>query len=357
MKTLVFTGGHHTSALVVADELIRRGWRVVWFGHRRSMWGDLADSGEYRDVTASGIPFYDLQAGKFYRTLNPLKLLRIPLGFAQAFVLLLRLRLELKSDLVGIVSFGGYLAVPTVITGWCLGIPAVTHEQTVVTGWANKTISLLSQKIAITWPASRAHFPASKVVLTGLPLRPGLLVRRSPRPPAPVSTIYITGGKQGSHALNTAVFSALPRLIPPYRLIHQTGTTTTTRDLSIAKSLVKKYPGKYRVFGFDSHMAIAALKKCQLVVSRAGAHTVYELAILGLPCVLVPLPQSSHHEQSRQAEILAGAGQAVIIPQDQLSPQSLIAAIAAAGKLHPRPVSLPTDGLNRMVYLIETTFR
>ena len=163
MKTLVFTGGHHTSALVVAKELKKKGWNIIWYGHRHSMWGDESDSAEYREVTAAGIKFYDLKAGKFYATFSPLKLIRIPYGFLQAFLLLIFHRPN------GIVSFGGYLAVPTVICGWLLGIPSVTHEQTLVAGWANKLISLFVKKIAVSWPNSLTHYPKAKTIFTGLP--------------------------------------------------------------------------------------------------------------------------------------------------------------------------------------------
>ena len=140
MKTLVFTGGHHTGALEVAKALKEKGWNTVWFGHKHSMWNDTSHSSEYREVTESGIVFYKLLAGKFHHTYNPLKLIRIPFGFIQALCLLLLLKPA------GIVSFGGYLAVPTVIMGWLLGIPSITHEQTVTQGWANKLIALFAKR-------------------------------------------------------------------------------------------------------------------------------------------------------------------------------------------------------------------
>lgn len=356
MKTLVFTGGHHTSALAAAETLKHRGWRIVWFGHRHSLWNDSADSAEYQEVTSAGIPFYDLLAGKFYRTLNPLKLIRIPYGFLQSFYLLLRLRLELKSDLKGIVSFGGYLAVPTVVMGWALGIPSITHEQTVVAGWANRIVTLFAKKIALAWPNSLGHFPASKVVVTGLPLRPDFPKKRHLHKPVGLPAVYITGGKQGSHILNQVVFSSLPQLTEKYQLIHQTGSTALTDDFAVALSLAKKYPGRYQVFGFDSRLAMAALARCQAVVSRSGAHTVYELALLGLPCVLVPISWSSHNEQYQNAKILSDAGQAVIITQSQLSPASLLTALSAVTKLTPHPLPVPANGLQRVVQLIESTF-
>ena len=172
-SSLVITGGHHTGALEVAKSFSASGVPVVWFGHRHSLWGDPSDSAEYREVTAAGIPFYDLWAGKFYRTLNPLKLIRIPYGFLQAFHYLITLKPS------GIVSFGGYLAVPTVICGWLLGIPSVTHEQTVVGGWANRLIALFAQKIAVSWPESLKYYPQHKTILTGLPLRPEILKMKS----------------------------------------------------------------------------------------------------------------------------------------------------------------------------------
>ena len=162
MKTLVFTGGHHTGALEVARALREKGWKIVWFGHRHAAWGDTSDSAEYRDVTSEDIKFYDLLAGKFHKTYNPLKLIRIPWGFIQALCLLLLLNPD------GIVSFGGYLAVPTVIMGWLLGIPSITHEQTVTQGWANKLISKFAKKIALTWPGGNG-------IVVGLPLRKEIL--------------------------------------------------------------------------------------------------------------------------------------------------------------------------------------
>ena len=175
VKRLVFTGGHHTSALEVAKALKGKGWDIVWFGHRHSMWGDKSDSAEYTEVTVAGIKFYDLRAGKFYRTFHPLKLIRIPFGFFRTFYYLLLLKPA------GIVSFGGYLAVPTVLVGWLLGIPSITHEQTVVSGWANKFISLFVKKIAITWPDSVHHYPLHKSVVIGLPLRSEIIKIRKPK--------------------------------------------------------------------------------------------------------------------------------------------------------------------------------
>lgn len=348
---LIITGGHHTSALQVALRLRDLGWHPIWFGHRHSMWGDTVDSSEYREVIASGFEFFDLKAGKIYHTLHPLKLARLPLGFIQAFVLLRRLKPQ------GIVSFGGYLAAPTVVVGWFLGIPSLTHEQTVVIGWANRLISHFATRIAVSWPQSLSLFPPPKTVLTGLPLRPQIANYFSHKPQSPHSklTVYITGGKQGAHALNQAIFAALPRLLHFCRLIHQTGVTRLNSDFTKAQTAARKY-SHYQAFGYDSALALSSLQQADVVVGRSGAHTAYELAVLGKPCVLVPLPNSSHSEQDLHAAILQKNHQAIVLTQANLSPTSLVAAIKQASRFQPRPLPLPRDGLDRLVELITATF-
>ena len=224
-KKIVFVGGHHTTALAVIDALPNSAYQIFWLGHRFSMWGDFASSLEYKEVTGRGIPFYDLKAGKFYRTYNPLKLIRIPFGFIQAIYYLLKIRPAL------IVSFGGYLSVPVVIVGWVLGIPAVVHEQTVVSGYANRLVSLFAKRVLLSWPQSLARFPSDKALVVGLPLRREVvetLLQPQELPPPPL--IYITGGKQGSHVLNDVVYKSLPRLLSKYKIIHQCGDSTVYND-------------------------------------------------------------------------------------------------------------------------------
>ena len=311
------------------------------------MWGDKSDSAEYREVTASGIKFYDLKAGKFYATFSPLKLIRIPYGFLQAFLLLFFHRPN------GIVSFGGYLAVPTVVCGWLLGIPSVTHEQTLVAGWANKLISLFVKKIAVSWPNSLTHYPKAKAIFTGLPLRPEILRIKNYKLKIKnyKSVVYITGGKQGSHEINEVIFAALPQLLKKYRVIHQTGSSTVYNDYRRALQLIK--PG-YEVFNFDSPKAVSALKEADIVISRAGAHIIYELGYLGMRCVLIPIPWVSHDEQTANAKVLQAAGLAVILSQAQLSPETLLESTNKALLLKSKFLNL-TDGTQKLIQLVYNT--
>lgn len=325
---IVITGGHHTPALAVMEELGNRGnFEFHWIGHEVSLSGEATPSIEMRTIKKLGIPFYALRAGKFYRT-DLLEWLKIPLGFSHAFFLLLKIRPRL------IISFGGYLAGPVVLAGLFLGIPSVTHEQTVVVGWANKFIALLAKKVFVSWSQSVPNFPKGKVVLTGNPVRRSIFVEKTKRfrfrNDLPV--IYITGGKQGSHLINEAVQGALSQFLKKYNLLHQTGSSQMFRDyqkLVLLRSQVSAgLRDRYIVqeyFGEDEIGSVYAA--ASLVVGRSGANTVTELAVLSKPAVLIPLSWVSHQEQMRNAQILARHGAAVVLPEERLSPKSLLQAV------------------------------
>lgn len=353
-KSLVFTGGHHTAGLEVAKLLAAAGWQISWFGHRHSMWGDLSDSAEYTEVTSAGITFYDLKAGKFYHTFNPFKLLRIPLGFIQAFFWLLTIRPQ------GIISFGGYLSVPTVICGWLLGIPSITHEQTTVIGWANRTIIHLVKKVCLSFPNDADFFPSQKTIVIGLPLRPEIVQLKNTAHSSD-STILISCGKQGSHFINTVIFAALPKLLSKYRVIHQTGSSSLYNDYQTARSLKSSLSPdlayRYEVYDYlmGPHQA-QALGQASLVIGRSGAHFTYELGYLGKPAILIPLPNASHNEQWQNAQLLKKHNLAIVIRQSEFTPQRLIAEIDLAKNLSRTPLPLPSDAAQKLVTIIESIF-
>lgn len=313
-RRVVITGGHHNSALVVAEALRKKHFEVIWFGRR-------TPEAEYQEVTQAGLKFVEIKAGKSHRWWQPANLWRLPWGFTQAWRELRRCQPDL------ILSFGGYLAVPVVLIGWLMGIPSLTHEQTVTCGLANRLISHFAKKVLVSWPQSVKHFPAKKVILTGLPLRQEILaverLSRSGRENSPgvaphrKPTIYITGGKQGAQVINQAVKEALPKLLTKYHVIHQCGQLDWPQFRQIKKVgyTVKPY--------FFRQQIGRVFAKADLVVSRAGAHTVYELAALGKPALLIPIPWVHANEQSKNAQLLVQVGLAEVLPQNQLTSQAL----------------------------------
>ena len=349
---IVITGGHHSSAVPVIKKL-RESYpqaELIWFGHKFSALGDKNPTLEFHEITALGLPFYHIHAGKFYRTLNIKRLAKIPFGFFQCLGLLIKL----KPD--AILSFGGYIAVPTVLAGRILGIPAVTHEQTVVAGWANRLISKVAQKVLISWRESEKYFPKDKVVFVGLPLRKEIFEIRSNSfvfdNTLPV--VYITTGKIGSHIINRTVGECLAELLKVCNVIHQVGDNSVYNDFEKLDKLYEDIKrggrsandpaprfsggglseqmpapramlGVYypRKFVLEDEIG-EAYGKADLVVSRSGAHTTAELLELKKRCILVPIPWVSHNEQNENAKLLVDAGLGVILPEKDLSAQTLI---------------------------------
>lgn len=326
---IVFTGGHHTSALPVLKLLAEdTNIHVTWYGHKHSLKHDKNPTLEYIDITSLGIPFYELKAGKFYKTYDPIRLAKIPFGFFQALYLLLKHRPDL------IMSFGGYLALPVVLAGFVLGIPSITHEQTVVSGFANKLIARFARRILITWPSSVKYFPKDKTVLTGIPIRSEIFEATSSNFDVnqTLPTLYITGGKTGSHKINTVIGELMGDLLDKVNIIHQCGDYSQTGDfekLSEKYSTIKDmHNGKYFIRKFVLQNEIGeAFSKADIVVARAGAHIVYDLAALNKPCILIPIPWVSHNEQYKNALVLKEAGIAEILTEDNLTRENLQASI------------------------------
>jgi UDP-N-acetylglucosamine--N-acetylmuramyl-(pentapeptide) pyrophosphoryl-undecaprenol N-acetylglucosamine transferase len=325
-KKVVICGGHHNSALVVAEALREKGYQVFWLGHKYSMIGDKNPSAEYLEVTKKEFPFVEIKAGKFqprYQFFH--YLLRIPLGFWQSFTSLQRI----KPDLI--FSFGGYLALPVAYAGFLLGIPVVTHEQTAISGWANKMIARVAKKVFVTHETSSKYFPQEKVVVTGLPIREEVLKKGKKLFQNGKKTIYVTGGKQGAHVVNEAIFAILPELLEKFNVIHQCGSTSVFNDIKKAKGLKERLgdKGKYywpKEYFFEEEIG-SVFSSADLVISRAGAHTVYELLALKKPSILIPIPWASGNEQEENAKVLVNAGLGEILPQKELEAGKLWGAI------------------------------
>ncbi len=332
MKRIVFTGGHHTSALVIAKSLIRRGYEIFWFGHKYTMRGVTNLSLEWQEINQAGIRFIDLSSGKIHQG-GVGEWLRLIFGFFQAIGWLIKIKPKL------IVSFGGYLAVPTVLAGFILRIPSITHEQTVVAGKANRFLQYFVKEVLITWPESKAYFPTKKTFLVGLPLRKEIVnPKKEVLFPRNKPMILITGGKQGSHIINQTVSEILPQLIKRFNVLHQTGETSTTSDFEklnkLREQMTQELKKGYKIVKYLNNVQMGmALNQATCVVCRAGAHIIYDLLLLGKPAVLVPLSFSYADEQRKNAQKLVAAGSGKLIPQTELTGKRLEKEISWAANL------------------------
>jgi UDP-N-acetylglucosamine--N-acetylmuramyl-(pentapeptide) pyrophosphoryl-undecaprenol N-acetylglucosamine transferase len=323
------TGGHTSPGLAVATLLRERGKTCTWIGSRAGI--------EAERVPAAGIPYVAIATGKLRRywawqNVADL-LLNVPLGMVNALGALRALRPRV------VFGTGGFVALPVMIGAALLRVPVVLHEQTAVPGLANRVGARFARRIAVTFPDRTGRFPASRVVVTGNPLRPEL--RAGSRasaiasfeldPAAPL--VYVTGGALGAHAINRAVGEALAPLLEGAQIIHQCGDNPATGDrrwleerrAALPPSLARRYTVRPYVGAELAGIYAAAA----LVVARAGAGTVNECCQLGVPALYIPLPGASGDEQTENARLVEGVGGAVILPQAMLTPDRLVRDVQA----------------------------
>ncbi|HUS15432.1 MAG TPA: undecaprenyldiphospho-muramoylpentapeptide beta-N-acetylglucosaminyltransferase [Chloroflexia bacterium] len=360
------TGGHVSPAVAVIAALQARAQAEGWPLELRYL--GSRDGVEHRVIGEIGLPYTAIQTGKLRRYFSwrtPLDLARIPVGVVQALLAVARNRPAV------IFSTGGYVCVPVVVAGWLLRVPVLTHEQTARSGLANRIAARFARCVAISFPESAAEFPRGRTVLTGNPLRPGLdtgdPIRAAAHwqldPARP--TIYVTGGAQGAHAINAAVSAALPDLLGLAQIVHQVGEGPegTRADLQTAEVQARSIPAAvagYRPVAFVGPELGDLFALATLVIGRAGAGTVNELAALGKPAILIPLPGAASDEQTANAARLAAAGAAILLPQPECTPARLtaqvrdlladpptLARMAAAGPTLARP-----DAATKLVDLL-----
>lgn len=327
-KKIVVTGGHVTPALAVIDELKKKQWQIYFFGRRYASEIDKTISMEMEMLKEKDLTFIPITAGKIHRYLSRYTLisfLKIPIGFFQALGYLLKIKPQV------ILSFGGYLSVPVVFAGWLLRIPIVTHEQTASYGLGSKVNSLFAKRIAISWAPTEKYFPKEKVVLTGNPIRKNILkfdekIWQVFDFDEKLPLIFITGGNQGSHVINRTTQEIISQLVKDYNVFHQTGRLEADFDAleKIRQKLPSNLRNRYHCKKYLNTQEMGTfLNKADLVISRAGANIITELAVLGKPVLLIPIPWAYADEQNKNAQLLAEAGIAEILPQVQLTPQKL----------------------------------
>ena len=305
------TGGHIFPALSVAEHVRAAGWNVVWLGSRAGMEARIVPP---RGYTMAWIRFSALRGKGLLRAAF------LPLNLLVAFVQSARAIFAHRPDVV--LGMGGYVAFPGGMMASLLNRPLVIHEQNSVAGLANRVLSRLADKVLVGFPA--AFGAAAKVEWSGNPVRSDIAA--IPPPEARYSMrsgvlrVLVMGGSQGARALNEVVPQAIASMPAASRpeLTHQTGTA----HLDAVRSTYAKLGVRANVVAFIEDMA-ASYAAVDLMICRSGASTVAELAAAGVPAVLVPFPQAVDDHQTHNARFLAEHGGAVLVAQDELTPQRL----------------------------------
>jgi UDP-N-acetylglucosamine--N-acetylmuramyl-(pentapeptide) pyrophosphoryl-undecaprenol N-acetylglucosamine transferase len=325
------TGGHVLPALAVIDELQRRDALadLIWIGSR--------DGVERRAAEDAGIRFIAIPTGKLRRYLslqNITDAARVPIGVLSAR----RALAAFRPDVV--LSTGGFVSVPAVVAA--RGItPVLTHEQTAILGLANRINARFADVLAVSHNrterlASRLH---RRVVVTGNPIRVGLAAGDRSRGllhlgfDATMPTLYVTGGARGASPINQRIAALLPGILERVQIVHQTGPLNANPDAANLaqrrESLPEPVRHRYSVVEFIGDELPDVYAAADLVVGRSGAGTIAELAYVGLPAILIPLPGARGNEQALNAQVLEDAGAAVVIGQSDATPERLRTEILA----------------------------
>jgi UDP-N-acetylglucosamine--N-acetylmuramyl-(pentapeptide) pyrophosphoryl-undecaprenol N-acetylglucosamine transferase len=307
------TGGHVFPGLAVAEHLRQRGWRVVWMGNPGGMEAELVPK---RGYEMAWVRFAGLRGKGLVRMLLlPLNLLR---GFWQALRELRRIRPDM------VLGMGGYVTFPGGMMAALLGRPLAIHEQNSVAGLANRVLAGVADRVMSGFPEA-----LRKARWTGNPVRSDIALLAFPRERyagrSGVLNLLVIGGSLGAQVLNETVPRALA-LIPEQqrpRVTHQSGA----KQIEALRRTYADAGVQGEFLAFIDDMA-ARYAQADLVMCRAGALTVAELAAAGVASILVPLPHAVDDHQTSNARFLSDAGAAILLPQTQLSPERLASLLS-----------------------------
>ncbi|THB71648.1 MAG: undecaprenyldiphospho-muramoylpentapeptide beta-N-acetylglucosaminyltransferase [Gammaproteobacteria bacterium] len=305
------TGGHIFPALAVADSIQEHNAPVIWLGTEKGL--------ESKIIPKEGIDIEYIRIGGlrgkgfFHKLIAPFKIVD---AVVQALKIIRRIKPR------SALGMGGYVTGPGGVAAWISGVPLYIHEQNAVAGMTNKILSHFAKKVFEAFPGSFAQM--SKLICSGNPVRKEFynlkdaqtrFTEREGR-----INVLVLGGSLGAKVLNEVVPEAVSRIDVEHRpnIRHQAGEKT----IEIAHQQYEQAEVLAEVTPFIDHMA-QAFEWADLIICRAGALTIAEIAVVGVPAILVPFPHAVDDHQTRNARYLSTAGAAVLIPQNMLTADSL----------------------------------
>lgn len=358
---IILTGGHAaTTALATFKELSRRGYsQIYWVGPKYAFEGKGELTLAAKIFPKQGFIFRSIISGriqkKFTRWTIP-SLVKIPIGFTHALIILLQIKPA------AIVSFGGFASFPVVFSAWLLRVPVLLHEQTSVAGQANIHATRFARKIAISFRSSNKYFPGNKTVFTGCPVLPGITKLPPPTTLPPTPTVLVIGGSSGALRINKVIQDSLHRLLSSYKLIHLTGDSDYPTFQKLKESLPSSLSANYTTHPSVHPNEMPDLfQKSQIIISRGGANTIFEIAHTHRPAIVIPIPWSYKNEQHKNAKWLAKSGLAFVLEEKDLTPNSLIQMIdkikANWSKMKSSDISIPKDSASSLADLVQEVLK
>lgn len=346
MKCIVFTGGgtggHIFPGLAVAEALSSSlECRIVWLGSAKGVDRKIVESSELYSASPSVLEFMGIPAGKLRRYFsfqNFIDVFKVAAGFIRSFFILLKLKP------VFVFSKGGFVSVPPCAAAKFLKIPVITHECDFSPGLATRINSKFANRILVSYQETAELLPASlrsKIICTGNPVR---LSFYSGRPEkgrsflnikSNLPVLFVLGGSLGARQLNDLISDSIEYLVKHFVVVHQIGEANMDQGQKIKEGLLKSSPEfaeNYKPYPFIKKEMADVLRLSSIVVSRAGANTVWESAAAGKPMILVPLEKgSSRGDQIENAEFFKKKGSAEILLGEDVRPDIFIRLLRDLG--------------------------
>lgn len=282
-------------------------------------------------LSREGIVMKTILAGKIRRYFSGKNIIdvlfKLPIGIIQSFLHIF----VISPDLI--FSKGGYGSLPAVISGWTLLTPIFLHESDVSPGLANKIAGKLSLEIFTAFPIEKTeYFPAKKMLFIGNPIRKEILTGSKKETKKLFNltdkkpVILILGGSQGAQRINDKILLILSDLLKNFEIIHQTGERNFDQVKAEAEVVISKNLKKYyHPFPFLNEEELSqAYQAADLIISRAGAGSIFEIAAVGKPSILVPLSEAAQNHQLKNAYTFAEDGAALVMEEMNFTPYFLL---------------------------------
>ncbi|HCC06889.1 MAG TPA: undecaprenyldiphospho-muramoylpentapeptide beta-N-acetylglucosaminyltransferase [Clostridiales bacterium] len=316
MNKIIFTGGgtagHVVPNMVLISELSKEGWDINYIGSENGMEREL--------IEKMGTPYHAIATGKLRRYFDvknftdPFKVIK---GVFEAVGVIRKI----KPDIL--FSKGGFVSVPAVLAGWLNGVPVIIHESDMTPGLANKISMAFSKKVCVNFPETLSYIGKNKAVLTGTPMREELFKGSKLKgfeicefnKEKPV--LLLIGGSQGSKKLNSILRDGINELLEKFQIVHLCGKGNIDKELSSINS--------YKQFEYLTDELTHIFAITDIVVSRAGANTIYELLQLQKPNILIPLSaKSSRGDQILNAKSFQKQGFSIVLDEDEITTKDFV---------------------------------
>ena len=324
------TGGHTYPIIAVAKELNnitvdrKEVLDLVFIGHAKGSEELLSDNG------IKPIHITTEKLRRYFSLHYLLVLPKILLGFIQAYIYLLWHMPDV------IFSKGGYGSFPVVVVGWIFRIPIIAHESDAISGMANRAMARFCNKVIVSFPGDYPKLPKKKIIHIGNPVRRDLKggdpqkARQTLGLTSQNPVIFIMGGSQGAQQINTLILSMLDKLTQKYEIIHATGKQHFAALNEYAQRMSDETKALYHPYSFlNTEQLKLAYAASSLIITRAGAGAIFEIALIGKPSILIPLAGSAYDHQQKNAQVYQAAGACIALDAGNLTDDFLLERISS----------------------------